>query len=191
MNGHYTGLRWQTYPSTNILLQFVGDSPTFIFFFNYYNIIYGVLYGRRGMWGGGGGVLYVLELSSLEMIQAGDKTLRSEVHKIINCIWYKDELRQHWNESIIVSIYKNNDRAYCFNYRGVSLLSTSYKIVSNIAGFEVLTAVALKNTIFWDIRPCSPLSVNRRFGGTYRLHLQGRRKLSSAWKQVVILFSQT
>jgi hypothetical protein len=28
---------------------------------------------------------------------------------------------------------------------------------------------------FWDISPCSPLSVNRRFGGTYRLHLQSRR----------------
>jgi hypothetical protein len=27
---------------------------------------------------------------------------------------------------------------------------------------------------FWDIRRCSPL-VNRRFRGTYRLHLQGRR----------------
>jgi hypothetical protein len=32
--------------------------------------------------------------------------------------------------------------------------------------------VVIKNTIFWDITPCSPLSVNRRFGGTYRLHLQ-------------------
>jgi hypothetical protein len=37
-------------------------------------------------------------------------------------------------------------------------------------GFEVT-----KSTIFWDITPCSPLSVNRRFGGTYRLHIQGRR----------------
>jgi hypothetical protein len=25
-----------------------------------------------------------------------------------------------------------------------------------------------KSTIFWDITPCSPLKVNRRFGGTYR-----------------------
>jgi hypothetical protein len=33
----------------------------------------------------------------------------------------------------------------------------------------------MKSTIFWDITPCSPLKVNRRFGGTYRLHLQGRR----------------
>jgi hypothetical protein len=34
--------------------------------------------------------------------------------------------------------------------------------------FEVLRAVVLKSTIFWDITPCSPLKVNRRFGGTYR-----------------------
>jgi hypothetical protein len=33
----------------------------------------------------------------------------------------------------------------------------------------------MKSTIFWDITPFSPLSVNRRFGGTYRLHLQDRK----------------
>jgi hypothetical protein len=42
-------------------------------------------------------------------------------------------------------------------------------------GFEVLTAVAMQSTIYWDITPCSPLSVNRRFGGTYCLHLHGRK----------------
>jgi hypothetical protein len=35
--------------------------------------------------------------------------------------------------------------------------------------------LSLNSTIFWDIMLCSPLSVNWRFGGTYRLHLQGRR----------------
>jgi hypothetical protein len=30
-----------------------------------------------------------------------------------------------------------------------------------------------KSIIFWDVTPCSLLSCNRRFGGTYRLHLQG------------------
>jgi hypothetical protein len=49
-------------------------------------------------------------------------------------------------------------------------------IASHIfVGFEVLTAVIMKSTIFWDITPCSLLRVNRRFGGTYCLHLQGRR----------------
>jgi hypothetical protein len=37
----------------------------------------------------------------------------------------------------------------------------------------------LNSTTFWDISPCSPLSVNRRLVETYRLHLQGRKnKLS-------------
>jgi hypothetical protein len=49
-------------------------------------------------------------------------------------------------------------------------------------GFAVLTAVVMKSTIFWNITPCSPLRVNRRFGGTHRLHLQGR-KISQARNQ--------
>jgi hypothetical protein len=32
-----------------------------------------------------------------------------------------------------------------------------------------------KSTIFWDIMSCSPLKVNRHFGGTYRLRLQGTK----------------
>jgi hypothetical protein len=35
-----------------------------------------------------------------------------------------------------------------------------------VVGFDVLTAMVMKSTIFWDIRPCSPLKVKRRFGGT-------------------------
>jgi hypothetical protein len=30
------------------------------------------------------------------------------------------------------------------------------------------TLWGMKGSIFWDIRPCSPLKVNRRFGGTCR-----------------------
>jgi hypothetical protein len=33
----------------------------------------------------------------------------------------------------------------------------------------------MKSTIIWDITPCSPLKVNRRFEWTYPLHLQGRK----------------
>jgi hypothetical protein len=33
----------------------------------------------------------------------------------------------------------------------------------------------MKKAVFWDVAPCR-YYVNRRFGGTYRLHLQGRRK---------------
>jgi hypothetical protein len=33
----------------------------------------------------------------------------------------------------------------------------------------------MKSFIFWDITPCSQLKVNRRFGGIFCLHIQGRR----------------
>jgi hypothetical protein len=37
--------------------------------------------------------------------------------------------------------------------------------------------VVTKSIIFWDLKLCSLLRWNRRFGGTNRLHLQGRRKI--------------
>jgi hypothetical protein len=40
---------------------------------------------------------------------------------------------------------------------------------------EPETMAWLKNSMFWDITPCSPLKVNRRFVLTCRLHLHGRR----------------
>jgi hypothetical protein len=62
-------------------------------------------------------------------------------------------------------------------------------IDKDYGGFEVFIAVVMKSIIFWDMTPCSPLSFNRRFGGTYRLHLQGRRNRFSkpASKQVASL----
>jgi hypothetical protein len=36
------------------------------------------------------------------------------------------------------------------------------------------TAYFIENPICWDIMPCSPLEVNRRFRGTCHLHLEGR-----------------
>jgi hypothetical protein len=44
-------------------------------------------------------------------------------------------------------------------------------------GFEVLTPVLMKSS--WDITLCSSLKVNRRFGRTCRLHLQGLRMSQS------------
>jgi hypothetical protein len=63
----------------------------------------------------------------------------------------------------------------------VQINTVSYYYV----GFEVFPAVVVKSTVLWDITPCSPLSVNRRFGGTYHLYLQGRKNnfnKKPAWK---------
>jgi hypothetical protein len=42
----------------------------------------------------------------------------------------------------------------------------------------------MKKAVFWDVAPCRHY-VNRRFGGTYRFHLQGRRKRKSASEEPV------
>jgi hypothetical protein len=67
-----------------------------------------------------------------ELYQAGDETLVSVIHKLINSIWNKEELPEQWKEPIIVPIHKTCDKTGCNNYCGISLLSTSYKILSNI-----------------------------------------------------------
>jgi hypothetical protein len=54
------------------------------------------------------------------------------MHKLFNSVWNKEELPQHWNESIVVSVYKRGYETDCSNYTGVSLLPTPSKMLSNI-----------------------------------------------------------
>jgi hypothetical protein len=74
------------------------------------------------------GSVYILA----ERIKAGGETLQSEIHKFINSIWSKKVLPDQCKESIILLINKKGDKTDCSNYRDISLLSTSYKTLSNI-----------------------------------------------------------
>jgi hypothetical protein len=67
-----------------------------------------------------------------ELIKARGETLCSEIQHTYFFIWNKEELPQQWKESIIMPIHKKGDETECNNYRGISLLSTAYKILSNI-----------------------------------------------------------
>jgi len=67
-----------------------------------------------------------------ELIKAGGRTIRCAIHKLIISIWKKEELPEEWKESIIVPIHKKGDKTDCNNFRGISLLPTTYKILSNI-----------------------------------------------------------
>ena len=67
-----------------------------------------------------------------ELIKAGSRTFRHEIHKLIISISNKEELPEEWKESIIVPTYKKGDNTDCIHYRGISILPTTYKIFSNI-----------------------------------------------------------
>lgn len=49
-------------------------------------------------------------------------------------------------------------------------------------GFEVPTAVTIRNSPFWDIMLCSLMKVNWHFKGTYFLHLHGW-SMKLAWSR--------
>jgi hypothetical protein len=67
-----------------------------------------------------------------ELIKAGGRIIMSEIHKLIISIWNKEELPEEWKELVVVPIYKKGDKTDCSNYRGISRLSTTYKILSNV-----------------------------------------------------------
>jgi hypothetical protein len=67
-----------------------------------------------------------------ELIKARDRTIRYEIHKLIISIWNKEKFPEEWNESIILPIYKKDDKTDCSNYREISLFPAMYKTLSNM-----------------------------------------------------------
>jgi hypothetical protein len=51
-----------------------------------------------------------------ELIQAGDNTSRSEIHKLVNSILNKEALSEQRKESIVVTIYRKGDKTRYSNY---------------------------------------------------------------------------
>jgi hypothetical protein len=80
-------------------------------------------------------------LDSAEMIQAGGKTSHSEIHKLNKLIWNQEELPRKWKVNCH-TYSKKSDKTDCSNYEGISLLSTSHKILSVL--FSRLTPYTLK-----------------------------------------------
>ena len=62
-----------------------------------------------------------------EMIEAGGRTVCSEIDKLIDSVWNEEEIPWQWKELVIVPIYMKGDKADCNNW-GMSLLSTRFKV---------------------------------------------------------------
>jgi hypothetical protein len=67
-----------------------------------------------------------------ELIQAGVGEYCFLRYINLLCWWNKEELAHQWKESNVVPIHKKGDKTDCTKYRGISVLSTSYNILSNI-----------------------------------------------------------
>jgi hypothetical protein len=138
-------------------------------------------------------------LSAITLVSSGLKLILTYSALCIR-IWTFDDVSitpwnvcDRWTTLISLGLYMVCHKKPCckhvlmflflissFIIHSIPLLCHKFKKIfqrywTKTVGFEVLTALVMKSTIFWDIRPCSPLSVNRRIGGTYRLYLQGRK----------------
>jgi len=78
-----------------------------------------------------------IDQTPAELIKERGRTIRCEIHKRIICTWNKEELPEEWMESIILPVYKKGDKRFCSNYRGISLLPTTYKILSKQPALKV------------------------------------------------------
>jgi hypothetical protein len=82
-----------------------------------------------------------------ELSQARGEELRYDMHKLIMLVWNKEVFPHQWKESVVVPIHTKGDKTDCSNYRGISLLSTSYKIISNIFLSKL---IPYADEIIWD-----------------------------------------
>jgi hypothetical protein len=60
--------------------------------------------------------------SGSDEILARGEPLWSEIHKLINSVWNKEELPNQCKESIIVPVHKNGNKTDCSNYRTASVV---------------------------------------------------------------------
>jgi hypothetical protein len=76
-------------------------------------------------------IVKFIDQFTAELIQAGDKILRSENHKFTNSAWNKKEFPHQWKKSIIIPTYEKCDETDNSRCRETLLLPTVYKILSS------------------------------------------------------------
>lgn len=67
-----------------------------------------------------------------EILKQGGPKLCCHIHNLLCKIWDKEEIPAELRDALIVTIFKKGDEADCGSYRGISLLSTTGKVLARI-----------------------------------------------------------
>jgi hypothetical protein len=67
-----------------------------------------------------------------ELLKNGGPTLVDALHAVIQQAWTVETLPISWTERVLCPVYKKDDKLDCKNYRGICLLSVTYKIFAKI-----------------------------------------------------------
>uniref|UniRef100_A0A8D9ELZ3 Craniofacial development protein 2 n=1 Tax=Cacopsylla melanoneura TaxID=428564 RepID=A0A8D9ELZ3_9HEMI len=68
----------------------------------------------------------------IEVLKSGGEAVQKFVYKLILKIWKMETIPSEWNEAVVIPLHKKGDKLQCTNYRGISLLNTTYKILSKL-----------------------------------------------------------
>jgi hypothetical protein len=69
-----------------------------------------------------------MDFIQAELVKHADVEYTKYLHQLIVGIWINEIIPEEWNLGIICHIHKTGDVMTCSNYRGISLLCTTYKI---------------------------------------------------------------
>ena len=64
-----------------------------------------------------------------EMIQAGGEKLKYKIYELCNRAWDDGTIPEQWGESILIPIPKKGDLSQCSNYRTISLINHTGKVL--------------------------------------------------------------
>lgn len=64
-----------------------------------------------------------------ELLKYGGEVLHEYIYEMIRKIWKEEKMPKEWESGQIVTLHKKGDQQNCKNYRGITLLSTTYKIL--------------------------------------------------------------
>jgi hypothetical protein len=84
-----------------------------------------------------------------------NETLHSEIHKLTNSIWNKEELHSQWKEPITVPVYKRADKTDCCNYQ----VDITWRRVQFMKLLIMELNILLSNLFSNTLTLCSSLTV--------------------------------
>jgi sorting nexin-29 len=73
-----------------------------------------------------------------ELLNHESKELIGILQEFLGLIWTNENMPDEWKTGIICLLHKKGDPMQCANYRGISLLNTTYKIFSKIMYTQLL-----------------------------------------------------
>ena len=71
------------------------------------------------------------------LIRRGGAGLEDALYALFTQMWNEEQLPEDWNDSIIVPLFKAGDPTSTSNYRGITLLATTYKLLTAIIHSEL------------------------------------------------------